>query len=248
MEDTVKVTRAELRALKSDGTEDKSKTVHVQFNPETLKVSFANQIKADGNQQGTSSRLYVGQGTTKMSVQLWFDVTAPLREEFEEYKGVKDVRELTRKVSYFITPEEVEVRNEKGENEKRYLPPGVRFIWGSFQFDGVMESLEESLEFFSPEGQPLRASVSLSLSQQKIEFTIRDIGKDQPPGAATPGGKPPGTSPLAEALSGSSLQQLAAGMGKAGEWQRIARNNGIENPRRLSPGQLIDMSAPKPGR
>jgi hypothetical protein len=248
MEDTVKVTRAELRALKSDGTEDKSKTVHVQFNPETLKVSFANQIKTDGNQQGTSSNLYVGQGTTKMSVQLWFDVTAPLREEFEEYKGLTDVRELTRKVSYFITPTDVQVKNEKGENETRHIPPGVRFIWGSFQFDGIMESLEESLEFFSPEGKPLRASVSLSLSQQKIDFIIRDTSKDQPPGAATPGGAPPGTSPLAEALSGSSLQQLAAGMGKAAEWQRIARNNGIENPRRLRPGQLIDMSAPKFGR
>src|SRR5215217_4740450 len=166
MGDEVKVTRAELRALKSDGTEDKSKTVHVQFNPETLKVSFANQIKTDGSQQGTSSVLYVGQGTTKMSVQLWFDITAPLREEFEEYKNVKDVRELTQKVSYFITPTDVDVQNEKGQTEKRYIPPGVRFIWGTFQFDGIMETLEESLEFFSPEGRPLRASVSLGLSQQ----------------------------------------------------------------------------------
>lgn len=240
MGDEVKVTRAELRALNSDGTEDKSKTVHVQFNPETLKVSFANQIKTDGNQQGTSSTLYVGQGTTKMSVQLWFDVTAPLREEFEEYKNVRDVRELTEKVAYFIKPKDVQVKNEKGESETRYLPPGVRFIWGTFQFDGIMESLEESLEFFSPEGRPLRASVSLGLSQQKIEFIPPPKG--QPPGAGAPG-----TKPLAEAPSGSSLQKLAAGMGKAEEWQRIARNNGIENPRLLSPGQLIDMNVPKFG-
>lgn len=239
MEDSVKVTRAELRALNSDGTEDKGRTVHVQFNPETLKVSFANQLKADGNQQGTSSILYVGQGTTKMSVQLWFDVTAPLREEFEEYKGVRDVRELTQRVAYFITPTDVQVQNKEGKTETAYVPPGVRFIWGTFQFDGIMESLEESLEFFSPEGVPLRASVSLGLSQQKIEFK-RAPG--QPPGAGSPG-----TSPLAEAPSGSSLQQLAAGLGKAGEWQRIARNNGIENPRLLSPGQLIDMNLPKFG-
>jgi Contractile injection system tube protein len=242
MEETVKVTRAELRALNSDGTEDKGKTVHVQFNPETLKVSFANQVKTDGNQQGTSSNLYVGQGTTKMSVQLWFDVTAPLREEFGEYKGVIDVRELTEKVAYFIKPKDVEVKNEKGQSETRYVPPGVRFIWGTFQFDGIMESLEESLEFFSPEGRPLRASVSLNLSQQKIEFI--------PPakGGAPPGAGAPGTSPLAEAPSNSSLQKLAAGLGKAEEWQRIARNNGIENPRMLAPGQLINMNVPKFGR
>jgi hypothetical protein len=109
MEETTKVERAQLRALDSKGNEDKSKTVHVQFNPETLKVSFANQIKTDGSQQGTSSTLYVGQGTTKMTVQLWFDVTAPLRDDFEEYKGVTDVRELTEKVAYFIKPTDVQV-------------------------------------------------------------------------------------------------------------------------------------------
>jgi hypothetical protein len=242
MADEVKVERAQLRALNSDGSEDKSKTVHVQFNPETLKVSFANQIKTDGNQQGTSSTLYVGQGTTKMSVQLWFDVTAPLHEEFTEYKGVTDVRKLTEKVAYFIKPADVEVKDKDGKSETRYLPPGVRFIWGSFQFDGIMETLEESLEFFSPEGVPLRASISLGLSQQKIEFSFNKDFKGQP-GA----GAPPGTTPLAEAPSGSSLQKLAAGLGKAEEWQRIARNNGIENPRLLSPGQLIDMNVPKFG-
>jgi len=41
MEDAVKIARAQLRALNSKGDEvDKDKTVHVQFNPETLKVSF----------------------------------------------------------------------------------------------------------------------------------------------------------------------------------------------------------------
>ncbi len=239
MGDEVKVERAQLWALNSDGSEDKTKTVHVQFNPETLKVSFANQIKTDGNQTGTSSTLYVGQGTTKMSVQLWFDVTAPLRVDFAEYKGVTDVRELTEKIAYFIKPKDEQFTNKDGKSETRYIPPGVRFIWGTFQFDGIMETFEESLEFFSPEGKPLRASVSLGLSQQKIEFK-RAEGKGQPPGAGAPG-----TDPLAEAPSGSSLQKLAAGLGKAEEWQRIARNNGIENPRLLSPGQLIDMNASK---
>ncbi|MGB8508123.1 MAG: hypothetical protein WCD76_06950 [Pyrinomonadaceae bacterium] len=238
MIDSAKVTGAEIREL-LDGQESQKNNVYVQFNPETLKVSFSNQIKTDGDQKGTSTTQYVGKGTTKLSVQLWFDVTAPLRDE---YKSITDVRELTKKVAYFITPREV--NKEKGQ----YAPPGVRFLWGSFQFDGIMESLEESLEFFSPEGKPLRASVTMNLSQQNIEFNIRDTGKGTPGGAGLPGGAPPGTSPLAQALSGSSLQKLAAGMGKADDWQRIASANGIENPRLLSPGQLIDMNIPKTGR
>lgn len=235
MDDSVKVTAAQLLEL-VDGKETGKNGVYVQFNPETLKVSFANQIKTDGDQKGTSAKQYVGKGTTKLSVQLWFDVNAPLRDE---YKNIKDVRELTKKVAYFITPREVD--KEKGQ----YAPPGVRFLWGSFQFDGIMESLEESLEFFSPEGRPLRAGVSMSLSQQEIEFNIVKPKDGAPGGAGLPGGAPPGTSPLAQALSGSSLQKLAAAAGKADDWQRIAAANGIENPRLLSPGQLIDMNIPK---
>ena len=51
----------------------------VQFNPETLKVSFANQIQTPsgaGDQSGTPARQFVGAGTTKLALQLWFDVTA----------------------------------------------------------------------------------------------------------------------------------------------------------------------------
>ena len=240
MAEQAKITRAELHELDPTGEEvkDSKNTLYVQFNPETLKVSFANQIKPNGDQKDTSGWLYVGKGTTKLSVQLWFDVTAPLRDE---YKNFKDVRELTKKVAYFITPGPA----HDTAKELFYAPPGVRFLWGSFQFDGIMDSLEESLELFSPEGRPLRASVSISLSQQKIQFQDPKALPGQPAGAAPPGGPAPGTSPLAQALSGSSLQKLAAGMGQAAKWQRIAQANGIENPRLLSPGQLIDMSAPK---
>jgi Contractile injection system tube protein len=239
MTDQVKITTAELHELDPDGEEakDKKNTLYVQFNPETLKVSFANQIKPSGDQKDTSGWLYVGKGSTKLGVQLWFDVTAPLRNE---YRGIRDVRELTKKVAYFITPGTA----HDTAKELYYAPPGVRFIWGTFQFDGIMESLEESLEFFSPDGRPLRASVQISLTQQKIDFTIRKQPAGQPQGAGLPGGAPPGTSPLTEAAAGSSLQKLAAGMGQAEKWQRIAQNNGIENPRVLSPGQLIDMGVP----
>ena len=112
------------------------KAVKVQFNPESLKVSFANQIATSdgpGDQKGTPSRQHVGAGTTKLSLQLWFDVTAP---QPEGETKVNDVRKLTQKVAYFITPR---------QQKDKFIPPAVRFLWGSFQFDGLMESMEESL-------------------------------------------------------------------------------------------------------
>jgi hypothetical protein len=101
--------------------------------------------------------------------------------------------------------------------------------------------MEETIEFFSSEGKPLRASVALGLSQQKItEFVFRPT--NTPPGAGGPSGGAPGTRPLAQAMAGASLQAIASASGKA-DWQSIAAANGIENPRLLQPGQLIDLNA-----
>lgn len=229
MPDSVKLEKAELRQLDAEFKNEinPEKTAKVQFNPESLKVAFANQIATPagaGDQKGTPARQFVGAGTTKLTLQLWFDITAPMPAG---EKQEDDVRKLTQKVAYFITPV------QEGKN---YVPPSVRFIWGSFQFDGLMDSLEESLEFFSPEGRPLRASMVLNLSQQKItEFTIKDV----PASAATT----PGTRPLTEAPKDKSLPELADSQGKGDDWQSIAAANNIENPRMLEPGALLDMNA-----
>jgi Contractile injection system tube protein len=244
MPESTKLAKAQLRELdaKFEHVINEDKTVTVQFNPETLKVSFANQIQTpsgSGNQSGTPARQFVGAGTTKLALQLWFDVTA--LEDGEN--TIDDVRKLTQKVAYFITP--------KPEGEKT-VPPAVRFLWGSFQFDGLMDSLEESLEFFSNDGRPLRASMSMTLSQQKIKaFTIEETGfKKRPPppagSAAADPGAPAGTKPFTPAPAGFSIQLLVDLQGKGADWQAIAAANNIENPRLLAPGQLIDLDVPLP--
>jgi hypothetical protein len=223
--------KAELRQLDADFNHeiDHDTWTKVQFNPETLKVTFANQLatpSGSGDQRGTPARQFVGAGTTKLAVQLWFDVSAPQTEAEQS-----DVRALTQKVAFFITPK------KEGDT---FVPPAVRFLWGSFQFDGIMEGLEESLEFFSPEGKPLRASVSFTLSQQKItSFAFRGTANASPAGR---GGAPAaGTAPMTEAPTGATVQGLAGLQGRQGDWQGIASANGIENPRLLQPGQLVDL-------
>jgi hypothetical protein len=200
--------------------------VTVQFNPESLKVSFANQlVQPQGGDQasGPSGRQFVGAGTTKLALTLWFDVTAMIENP------VDDVRRLTSKVIFFMTPQ------KDKKDEKKLVPPGVRFSWGSFLFDGMVDGLEESLEFFAPDGKPLRASVALTLSQQKILVsTFKDDGSVKP----TPGSKP-----LSSAKAGDSVQSMAGDKGKSGGWQGIAAANGIEDPLRLQPGQLLNLDA-----
>ena len=244
MPDVPQLAKAELRQLDADfkNTINEEKWTKVQFNPDSLKVSFANQIatpSGGGDQNGPQARQFVGAGTTKLAVTLYLDVTADIPQGSlpQDLPDVDDVRKLTQRIAYFITPE-----GDPKNKPKKYIPPAVRFMWGSFQFDGIMESLEETLELFSFEGKPLRASVAMTLSQQKItEFKFN--ATNDAPGVTRRGGNAPGTAPMTEAPAGSTLQGLA-GSSAGLSWQAIASANGIENPRLLQPGQLIDLNPP----
>jgi hypothetical protein len=235
MPDPVKLAKAELRELDAQfKPAPKGARVRVQFNPETLKVSFANEVKKpEGAQGGTAALQFVGTGTTKLSLQLWFDVNAPQPDQPTGATGadkVTDVRRLTQSVAQFMMPSDA----------TKKAPRAVRFIWGTFVFDGVMETLEESLELFSPDGRPLRASVTVSLTQQRVTFSFFEAEKKKG------GQKPP--KQLTAAPAGATVQGLASSAGKGDDWQDIAAANGIENPRSLDEGQIIDLNPRKPLR
>ncbi|HEY6190266.1 MAG TPA: hypothetical protein VIW80_21620 [Pyrinomonadaceae bacterium] len=245
MPDAVTLAKAKLIELEDDISTRKSggKEIEVQFNPETLKVTFTNQVQTPAAQGNNNTppppRQVFGTGSTKLALQLWFDVSAPQKKE----RAKDDVRKLTEEVAYFMIPQ---------ERSYGLVPPAISFLWGTFQFDGVMDSLEESLEFFSPEGRPLRASVSVSLSQPKIDKY--KFGKAKPGaggggggagGGPGKGGAPltPGTKPLAQASAGMSFQAMADLNGVGANWQAHASANGIENPRALTPGQFVSFNA-----
>lgn len=217
-----------------ENKKEDGQSVEVQFNPETLKLTFSNELKTPegGDQQaGSDGMQFVGSSTTKLALQLWFDVTAM------EKDPVDDVRRLTTQVLYFMKPKESDA------DPAKKVPPGVCFHWGDFMFKGMVEALEESLEFFSPDGKPLRASLSLTLTQQAIlEQKLAEGGKVE----VRPGHKPPGHAPLKSAKQGESLQNMAGknkkGGGKAG-WQGIAAANDIEDPLRMAPGQFVNLNA-----
>lgn len=220
--------KAELKAITWDEEQqvvELSKLVRVQFNPESLKVAYTNQTSG-GDQSGGSATQFSGQGTTKLTVDLVFDVTAPAPDTPE----AEDVRELTKEINYFMRPDACESRLEGA-------PPGVRFLWGRFLFEGVMESMNETLELFSAEGVPLRATVSVGLAQQDIVFRFGD--QQAPNRGSTPS---PGSRPQQAARAGDSVQSMAARAGNAAGWPEVAQRNGVENPRQLAPGTPLDLS------
>lgn len=238
MPDPPNLQKAELREIAWSENQEvqlKDKRVEVQFNPDSLKVNLNNQ-RAGGDQRGGSSMQYVGRGTSKLAFELWFDASAPPPKRVDEdgvvdESAVDDVRKLTREVAYFITAKTA---------EDQFIAPGVRFTWGTFWFDGIMDSLNETLSFFAEDGRPLRAQLSVSLSQQEIQFNVGELS------AAARGGDPaPGTRAQTPARDGDTVQSLAGQQGKQDQAAEIGAANGLESLRNLEAGTALDLAAPR---
>ena len=97
------------------------------------------------------------------------------------------------------------------------------FEWGTISFEGYIDSYRESIDFFSKEGVPLRATVSLSLTQQVRKFEPKD---------KTP--RNPAEEQLR--LSGDAVPEqtpstIPPQWSDPGAWKHVAEENGIENIR-----------------
>lgn len=185
--------------------------VIVQFNPETLKLTTTNQIASDNNKGGAALQ-FSSRGSTKLSFEMWFDVSAHMQES----KAKLDVRKYTAKVAGFMKAE------QQGSGDKaKFIPPGCLFLWGRMLFFGVMESINENLEYFSDQGVPLRANVSVSLTKQDVQLKSANAN-----GA--------GTQQVRPLPQGGSLQEM---FGE--EWQKQALKNNIDDPNRVPAGTPI---------
>jgi hypothetical protein len=146
------------------------------------------------------------------------------------------VRKFTEKIAFFI-------KAAPARNNQPPSQPGLGFEWGSFIFRGIVKSMDETLDYFSEEGVPLRATISLSVARPNIEFIQAPNSGGQ--GAAPGQGGPAtgATAPLEAARANDNVQSVAARNGNSGDWKGIAAANNIDDPLRLTPGTLIDANA-----
>src|ERR1700758_4165559 len=104
----------------TDGTTEGT-PVTVQFNPQTLKLNYSNQIPGGDQPQGSSPQ-FAGTGSTKLSMELWFDVTLPLPDDAPPTGG--DVRKLTEQIASFMN-----VQNTNSTQQQTRTPPKLKFQW-----------------------------------------------------------------------------------------------------------------------
>jgi Contractile injection system tube protein len=188
--------RAKLIPVKGPASE----AIEVHFNPTSLQIAITNNLREQG--KGNAKTQYVEKSSAKLTLDLIFDTTVT----------GGDVRVETGKVAKLMAPGKA---NKQGEPATI-----VRFEWGTFTFQGLIESYKETIDFFSSNGIPLRASLNLTLAS--LEKAFDNIGTKKPENRAEP---------VIQNLSptGDSLQQVSRQAGNSG--RAIAADNGLESLR-----------------
>lgn len=162
-------------------------------------------------------------------VERKFSTNKPDRIEFKEMildgtgvvegtrTSVKQQIDLLRSVAYTY----------QGTNHE---PPVVEVSWGPLLFKARMESLAVDYTLFKPNGEPLRAKVSLTfVAYKSTDEVFREAGLESPD-----------LTHLVEVKAGDTLPLLCHQIyNDSSYYMEVARINNLDNFRRLEPGQLL---------
>ena len=254
---SLQILRARLVPINNNERAPEKDWIPVQFNPNSLRINYTNTLAAERSTGKSSSPApqYIDKSESTFAVQLIYDTTVPgpAQGEFswtkesvagnENYLNEKktgaatheantDVRNLTKKITdQFIDP------TQSPQSKGHSVPRKCQFEWGAFIFRGMVTSYSETLDFFSPEGIPLRATVALTLKEDSFQFEQVQIAAKQraavefaaalnapPPTSPAPPGAPAGIAPAPAAA--------AAAVGKnPRDWRDVALLNGVEDVR-----------------
>jgi hypothetical protein len=219
----------------------KDGTVEVQFNPSSLRVTYTNNIDQGGATTLDQRRQNPSAQSATLNFDLEFDTA-----EVSDGQGPVDVRIRTANIRQFAEP------SSKAPKEP---PPLLKFLWGSFSFVGIVSQLVEDMDLFSPEGRPLRAKVSVTMKEVRLDLEAKTVGKGTrtsdnaaPTGKPNPSsgapGSPPSRNPDTAALaqSGESLQQLLARLNADPAAWRAAMS-GLGSPLSLPAGAQVQLAA-----
>lgn len=183
----------------------------MQFNPVSLQLSISNTLEEKGRKN--EKKQYVTKTSTQLSMELIFDST----------DDGSDVRIKTEKFASFMAPQ--------GQGNTK-TPTVVVFEWGTFKFQGLVESYKETLDYFSSSGVPLRASMNLGLaSQEKVFERLPSPSQDN---------QPPIEPVISQPTTGQSVTDTATQAGNPNAGRSIARASGFESLRFPSGPLVID--------
>ncbi len=187
------------------------KDIKLRFNPTTYKLQKTNEFAAipiPGLE--TPPIQYIRGGNETLSFEALLDTSDTQKNVREEY-----VDHLT---------------NLMRINTELHAPPIVQFVWETEIFQGVLSDLTVDYALFTPQGVPIRADASLTLTAYRpVEVQIAERPRNSPD-----------VEKSYTIRRGDRLDQVAQGAyADPSRWRDIARRNGITDPRRLEPGNVL---------
>ncbi len=192
-------------------------TIEFQLNPKELTVAKSAKWESKSQKKSASAppATYQGPDPQKMSVEMYFDETRS-----RDGSVVKNVEALFDA----CTP------TSSSKDGDRPSAPWVKFKWGVLTgFVGYIKSVSAKYTLFSPDGTPLRAVCTVALEE------LANEPKKQNP---TSGGLQPRNAHTVR--EGDSLATIAyREYGDPARWRDLAEVNGIDDPLRLRPGQVV---------
>jgi len=226
-----KLAKATLTPLPKDPPPNGS-AVTVHFNPASLVYSVENSVAQQSS--GPNKVQYVAQFSAKLTMDLQFDTTDTGTDVRLITNQVANFMQASGKVAASNAAAAAAAEKNGGSNAKSApakAPPVLLFQWGTYQFQGVMDSFKETIDFFSADGVALRALVSIGLSRQ--DFVFDDSNSLS--GTSTSGS-------LVPSSSGDSAQSLANRGGDPNAARQLAADNGLESMR-FTGGATMQVNA-----
>ena len=213
---------------------DGEERIPVQFNPTQLSFNKGVQVQEIPIPGLDTPLLQFVRGQNEnLSIDLFFDST-----ENGMGTGAKSVTEYSDRIYQLVKIE-----------PHTHAPPICEFVWnnkfpganisdklGASQrrnsFKCIVESVRHQYTLFSPEGVPLRATLSVNLREYKtLEDQLVQLNLNSPD-----------RTQVRVLQSGETLSSIAGDhYRRPGEWRLIADKNDIDDPRRLTPGTFLTV-------
>lgn len=209
------------------------KRLPVQFNPSELSMEKGAQI-AEIAIPGIDSPVlqFVRGQNEKVTLELFFDST--------DQGTAAGAIPVTQRTNEFYALVKM--------SGKEHAPPRCRFGWGEEfpglinqagevigkrkAFDCIVESIQQKFTLFSPEGVPLRATLSVSLREYKsLETQLQQLNLQSADHTR-----------VHTVQRGETLPHIAYVAYKdPAKWRLIAEANKLLRPRDLQPGMILEL-------
>jgi hypothetical protein len=221
-----KLERAKIYQLKGAGDKDDKEDpagIDVCFNPKEYSLEKSVDWSSEKAKSEAPLPEYKEPKAMTLSLTLQFDT-------YEERVSVRD--RFVRRLEKLALMRGQLKKKMSADEKKAAAPPVILFVWGKFNFKGVIESLNQKYTMFLSDGTPVRAEVAL-----KIRNVLkRDIDEGTEIKRST-------QAKTYTVEDGDRLDLIAAKeLGSASRWVEIAAENNIDDPmRELKKGDTLKI-------